>query len=81
MSRSMPGQQSLHNFYESMKFSYPYLAESMREDIMVVAMYAIAADKTPGQPAADRLRRQALDLPEIHKRVLDFALTDLGYEQ
>lgn len=74
------GQMSLSNFYVSVHFDNPVMAERMHEDIMMVVLYAIVADKTHGQAAADRLRQQALDLPEIHKRMLDTTLMDLGYE-
>lgn len=75
----MTAQNSLNNFYQSVKFSYPVLAVRMSEDVVVVALYGLAADKTTGQEAADRLRRQTEDLPEVLRRVLENALTDLGY--
>jgi len=74
-----PGQKSLANFYTSVKFDNPRMAALIHNDVMTVAMYALAADNTYAQDAADRLREKALDLPEIQKRVLDNALTDLGY--
>lgn len=74
-----PGQRSLNNFYQSVKFQSPNLAEDMYHDVMAVALYGLVADKSPAQGAADRLRQKALDLPEIQKRVLDMALTDLGF--
>jgi hypothetical protein len=76
----VPGQQSLSNFYESVKFSSPRMATLMHGDIMIVAMHGLSAEKSEdAQEAADRLRRRAFDLPEIHRRVLENALTDLGY--
>lgn len=74
-----PAQQSLNNFYQSVKFQNPRLAEDIYPDVMEVAMGGLVADKTSAQGAAERLRRKALDLPEIQKRVLDMALTDLGF--
>lgn len=74
------GQQSLSNFYESVKFSNPRTAALMHSDIVTVAMHGLAASKSEdATEAADRLRRQALDLPEILSRVLANALSDLGY--
>lgn len=73
------GQNSLNNFYQSVMFSYPRTAALMSEDVISVALNALAFDKTPGQAAADRLREKAQDLPEIHRRVLENALENLGY--
>ena len=73
------GQTSLNNFYRSVQFSSPAMAELMTDDVAMVALHALSADNTGGQKAAERLRRQAFDLPEIHRRVLDNALTELGY--
>lgn len=72
-------QQSLNNFYQSVKFSYPVLADLMKENIEHVALNGLSADPTPGQEYANRLRRQADQLPEIHRRVLANALCELGY--
>jgi hypothetical protein len=76
---SLPGQSSLHNFYASVKFADPILATLMSEDVLEVALNSLANDKAPGQPAADRLRETAQQLPEALRRVLDSALTELGY--
>lgn len=76
---TLAGQISLNNFYRSVQFSYPLLAEQMTIDIGHVALQSLGGDKRPGQEAADRLRRKAFDLPEVHRRVLDNALTELGY--
>jgi len=73
------GQQSLTNFYRSVLYSTPVLAELMRENVEIVALNGLSNDSSAGQPAADRLRRQADQLPEIYRRVLDSALTELGY--
>lgn len=73
------GQISLNNFYQSLKFNNPSMADLMGEDILTVSLYGLSADKGPGQEAADRLRQRAQVLPELLKRVLDNALTDMGY--
>lgn len=76
---STPGQNSLNNFHRSVAFSNPRLADEMQEDIVIVALYALGADKSDGQAAADRLRRAAFDLPPLLSMVLANSLTDLGY--
>lgn len=76
---STPGQQSLNNFYQSVKFSNPRTAALMITDVQKVAIFALAQDKTPANEAAENLRRLAQDLPEIHRRVLESALIDLGF--
>lgn len=72
-------QNSLNNFYQSVKFSNPRLAALMSDDVLTVALYALSEDKSSGQGAADRLRQLSQDLPEALRRVLEGALTDLGY--
>lgn len=72
-------QQSLNNFYRSVQFSYPSMASQMIDDIEIVALNALSADNGPGRMAAERLRRQAQYLPVLLSRVLDNALTELGY--
>lgn len=74
-----PGQVSLNNFYQSVKFSNPLLACLMSEDIVSVALNSLALDHINGQEAANRLRNKACDLPVLLCIVLDRALTDLGY--
>lgn len=74
-----PGQNSLNNFYQSVRFTNPTLAVLMTDNIITVALNALAEDKSEGQSAADRLRDQASELPEIHRRVLENALINLGY--
>lgn len=74
-----PGQQSLSNFYESVKFRSPLQACLMSEDVITVALNAFSLDKTAGQNAANSLREKAKDLPELLRRVLENALKDLGY--
>ena len=76
----LPGQRSLTNFYESVQFQNPAMAHLMSNDIRTVALYALTDNLEPGYPAVHRLRRLALGLPAVHARVLDHALTDLGYD-
>jgi hypothetical protein len=73
------GQNSLSNFYLSVKFSNPTVAALMAPDIETVAIYSLGADKSGGEAAARRLEEKARDLPEIQRRVLHSALSDLGY--
>jgi hypothetical protein len=75
----MTGQQSLNNFFQSVKFSHPRIAASMGDDIIAVALHALSEDKSAGQSHADSLRTKSRDLPEIHRRILESALTELGY--
>lgn len=79
MSRFMANQQELMNFLVSVEYSHPALAEKMHDDILTVSIFAMGADKTGGQNAADRLRQKALNLPELHSRMLEFTLTDMGF--
>jgi len=76
---TLPGQHSLKSFYISVKLRDPRLGELMRENIVDVALGALSADRTAGQASADALRRQSENLPEVFRRVLETALTDLGY--
>lgn len=73
------GQKSLENFYRSVKYSNPILAELMANNVEIVALNGLSNDPSPGQEAADRLRRQADQLPVIYRKVLDGALDALGY--
>lgn len=75
----MVGQQSLNNFYQSVRFSHPRTAELMHADIQTVAIFALAMDKTPAFEAVERVRETSRDLPEIHRRVLENALIELGF--
>lgn len=77
-----PGQRSLSNFYESVKFSNPRIAALMHADVLQVAIFATALDKSPAQESAENLRRTArdYDLPEVLCRVLENALINLGFE-
>jgi hypothetical protein len=74
-----PGQISLNNFYQSVRFRDPLLACLMSEDIVSVALNSLALDHSNGQEAADRLRGKACDLPILLCVVLDNALRELGY--
>lgn len=76
----MPGQQSLTNFYVSVQFQNPAMAQLMANDIRTVALYSLSADHEPGYEAVRRLRSQALTLSAVQARVLDHALSDLGYD-
>lgn len=76
----LPGQQSLTNFYVSVQFQNPAMAQLMADDIRTVALYSLAANHEPGYAAVGRLRELALGLPPVQLRVLDNALNDLGYD-
>lgn len=76
----MSGQASLNNFYRSVQFRDPKLATLMSDDVFVVSLHAISLKKsTTGQEAADRLRQRSMDLPVVLQKVLDSALTEMGY--
>lgn len=83
MNQFVTGQRSLSNFFRSVNYDNPSAAALMHEDIILVALHAMAPETSParerGKEAAENLRSKALDLPEIHKRILDYALADLGY--
>ncbi len=72
-------QQLLSNFFDSVAFSHPNIADLMIDDIREVAIWGLMADSSDAQPAADRLCQWAQDLPEIHRRMLDNTLIELGY--
>jgi hypothetical protein len=75
------GQNSLNNFYTGVKFHNPRVAVIMSDNVVYVALGALSDDKTEGQAAADDLRKKAIeyDLPDVLLRVLNSALTELGY--
>lgn len=77
------GQNSLNNFYTSVKYANPSLAARMADDVIAVALLANTddVDKAAGQDAADRLRHRTLEstLPESLQSVLETAITQLGY--
>jgi hypothetical protein len=75
----MLGQISLNNFFQSVRFDNPRLADQIEMDIAVVSMWGLSKDKTGALESVDRLRRVAFDLPVIQARVLENALTELGY--
>lgn len=76
---TLPSQQSLANFYHSVHFHNPELAESMLEDCHIVALWGLGADKSGGQDAADRLREATRPLPVVFNMVLNSTLADMGY--
>lgn len=76
----MGGQTSLNNFYQSVRFSYPAIAEQIHEDVILAGLYGLCEDKSEARDVVDRLRRAAFDLPVIFARVLDNALEDLGFD-
>lgn len=75
----LPSQQALANFYHSVYFHDPAIAESMADDINTVALWGLGADKSGGQAAADRLREATRPLPSVFNKVLGGTLADLGY--
>jgi hypothetical protein len=77
----MVAHASLNSFYQSVKFSHPRTAAMMHGDIQKVAIFALGQDKTPAQESAENLRKivQEQDLPGIHRRALENALTELGF--
>ena len=76
----LAAHQSLRNFYISLKWSDPILAAIISEDILEVSLCALYDDKRVGQPAANRLRARTNDVPEALGRILNNALTEMGYE-
>lgn len=76
----MSVQNPLNNFYQSVAVDNPRLATLMHEDVMTVTIHGRSTHKSSrAQEAADRLRQQSCELPEALRRVLEGALTDLGY--
>lgn len=76
---TLPSQQSLANFYYSVEFHDPALAERILLDCHIVALWGLSADKSGGQEAADRLREATRPLPVVFGKVLDQTLTSMGY--
>lgn len=78
---STPALNSLNNFFRSVQFDNPTLAERIAPDVEVVALYYISADEhnPVAKTAADNLRRAAFEMPAIQERVLAGALLDMGY--
>lgn len=76
---TLPSQQALANFFDSVRFHDPALASEMADDIQVVAIWGLGADKSGGQAAADRLREATRSLPTVFNMVLGHVLADLGY--
>jgi len=77
----LAGQQSLRHFYESVKVTNPRIAAVISSDVVTVSMIGLAKDKTGGREAADRIRHQTRNLPEIQRRVLEGALYELLGEE
>jgi hypothetical protein len=75
----LAAQQSLTNFYVSVQFSSPAVAQMMADDIRTVALYGIGGDRQKAYPAVVRLQQRTLALPPVMMRVLERALEDLGY--
>lgn len=76
----LPTQRSLINFYESVEFQDPELAELMFPHIQIVALWALGADKSGGQDSADRLREGTrLFLPEVFNKIINQVLDEMGY--
>lgn len=73
------GHQSLSDFYENVKVRNPLRAALLMEDVVTVALSSLAANKSNGQEAANRLRRNSLNLPELPYQMLEKALRELGY--
>lgn len=77
---TLPTQQSLLNFYQSVEFQDPELAELMFPHIQCVALWALGADKSGGQDSADRLRRGTREfLPPVFAMTLNTILDEMGY--
>lgn len=73
-------QQALANFFASVKFQDPELAEFMAPHIEIVSIWGLGADKSGGQDSADRLREGTRQfLPEVFSRVLNATLDEMGY--
>lgn len=76
----LPTQQSLLDFYESVKFHDPELAELMLPHIQIVALWALGSDTSGGQDSADRLRQGTrLFLPEVFNKIINHTLDEMGY--
>lgn len=75
----LAAQRSLTNFYESVQFSNPALAQLMSDDIRTVALYGLGGDRRKAYDAVISLRDRVRGLPPVMSRVLDYALEDLGY--
>lgn len=77
---TIPSQQSLANFHQSVHLQDPELAELMTPHIQLVALWGLGADKSGGQDSADRLRMGTrMFLPEAFSKVLNATLDEMGY--
>lgn len=72
-------QQPLANFYESVQWSNPALAQMINNDIRTVALYGLAGHREKAYPAVIQLRSRAQVLSPAMIRILDHALEGLGY--
>lgn len=76
----MNGLRELNNFFASVQYAYPLLADQISPDVELVALYGLSMDKEGGRESAERLLSIAQQcLPVIHCRVLEHALEDLGF--
>lgn len=75
----LPSQQALANFYYSVEFHDARLADEILPDCHTVSLWALGADKSGGQDAANRLREATRPLPVVFGKMLDATLTDMGY--
>lgn len=80
MDYPLAEKKALENFYVSVQFANPALAQMMSDDIRTVAIHGLSGDRAPAYDAVHRLREQVLSyhLP-VFARILDHALEDLGY--
>ncbi len=75
----IPTQDELSNFAFSLQLHDADLYEAYYEDLYIVSLWALGADKSGGQEAATRLRRMSTDLPRALNLILNSTLTDMGY--
>lgn len=73
-------QESLSNFYKSVKIASPRTAALMHTDIVRVAIFSTAQDPKPAQESAENLRQLAQELPRPLQGVLANALEGLGFK-
>lgn len=74
-----PGFSTLENFYESLKWSNPAMALLMHADLMAVAVGGMSGNRDSAYSAVMRLRDRAQGLSVPLAKILDHALSDLGY--
>lgn len=76
---TLPSQQMLTDFYYSVEFHDPNLAEQILPDCHTVALWGLSADKSGGQDAANRLREATRSMPVVFAMVLNNTLREMGY--